>query len=563
MSLRRALAVLLGAALPVAALAAPGPAGAATTFDPAAARGWLLDQQQADGGFELSGFPGFETPDAVLALAAVGQTGTGWDEAEALAAVEAATTDGGADPLDAVDAWVDSVQGGDDATAAAAQAGKVVALVTEPLGLDAGDFDPADDSTAPVDLLAAIEAAEGDGSYPSLVFTAQVYVAWALGALGEPVPSALIDLIEGAQKPNGGFDYSGLPDPGPVDPDTTAVAIIALVVAGEPADGPTVAAARAALGRTQTPTGDWAAAFDDGNPNSTAMVALVAATLGLRVEDPAWRDAADERLAGLPLPSPIRALARWQVDDGHVSSPNDAWGLNTFATAQALQAIAADSGAWPYVVDAGIEAPAVNADRRLVNALYLDLLGRPADAAGAAFWEGELAAGRTPAEVARALTGTREYAIRVAHDGAERYLGGELTAAELDEAVTDVRAGRRTALYGRMLAEGDAPADEWAADLFRLALGREGSDADVAWIVDSVDGGARTRAQAATAVLDSSEGRGRWVSETYRDRLRRHAGAAERAFWVGQLGRGRNPSHLVAQIAGSAEYRSLTLPTVR
>jgi len=87
MSLRRALAVLLGAALPVAALAAPGPAGAATTFDPAAARGWLLDQQQADGGFELSGFPGFETPDAVLALAAVGQTGTGWDEAEALAAV--------------------------------------------------------------------------------------------------------------------------------------------------------------------------------------------------------------------------------------------------------------------------------------------------------------------------------------------------------------------------------------------------------------------------------------------------------------------------------------------
>ena len=263
------------------------------------------------------------------------------------------------------------------------------------------------------------------------------------------------------------------------------------------------------------------------------------------------------------IPSPIRALARWQVDDGHVSSPNDAWGLNTFATAQALQAIAADSGAWPYVVDAGIEAPAVNADRRLVNALYLDLLGRPADAAGAAFWEGELAAGRTPAEVARALTGTREYAIRVAHDGAERYLGGELTAAELDEAVTDVRAGRRTALYGRMLAEGDAPADEWAADLFRLALGREGSDADVAWIVDSVDGGARTRAQAATAVLDSSEGRGRWVSETYRDRLRRHAGAAERAFWVGQLGRGRNPSHLVAQIAGSAEYRSLTLPTVR
>ncbi len=30
---------------------------------------WLKTQQQADGGFEVAGFPGFETPDAVLAIA--------------------------------------------------------------------------------------------------------------------------------------------------------------------------------------------------------------------------------------------------------------------------------------------------------------------------------------------------------------------------------------------------------------------------------------------------------------------------------------------------------------
>ena len=32
---------------------------------------WLKTQQQPDGGFEVSGFPGFETPDAVLAIATV------------------------------------------------------------------------------------------------------------------------------------------------------------------------------------------------------------------------------------------------------------------------------------------------------------------------------------------------------------------------------------------------------------------------------------------------------------------------------------------------------------
>lgn len=556
------IGALSAAALSLTVVAAPvTPAGAAPQAGPdvPAAVDWLVDQQQADGGFELSGFPGFETPDAVLALAAAAQDGPGWDRDDALAAVEATTTDGH-DPLDAVDAWVDSVQGDPMATASAKaqQASKVMVLVTEPLGLDPNDFDPAADSEDPVDLEAAMLAAADGGAYGALPFTGRLYVAWALAARDLPVPAALVAAIEAAQKPNGSFDYTGLPTPADVDPDTTAVAIIALLLAGEPADGPVLSAARAGLGLAQLPTGNWATAFDDGNPNSTSAVVIGAATMGVAGDDPAWRDTADERLTGVPYPSPVRAISRWQAADGHIASPNDAFGLNTFATSQGIQAVAAAQGAWPYEVDPGFTEPSASANRRLVNALYVDLLGRPADAAGATFWEGQLDAGRTPAEVARSLTRTTEYATRVVVDASLRYRGAVPSAEELSVFVPAVLAGDRDEVFAAMFAETMEDPEDWAADLFLTVLGRPGSEADIDWALGLLDGGALHLDDVALIVLRSPEARGVWVSDTYLDLLRRSPNRADRTFWVGQLGAGRNPSHLVAQIAGSAEYRRQT-----
>src|SRR4051812_42908325 len=66
----------LGLLVPVVA-----PAGAAPAADPTvtAARSFLVASQQTDGSFELAGFPGFETPDAVLALAEAGVQSAGGD----------------------------------------------------------------------------------------------------------------------------------------------------------------------------------------------------------------------------------------------------------------------------------------------------------------------------------------------------------------------------------------------------------------------------------------------------------------------------------------------------
>ena len=48
---------------------------------------WLKTQQQTDGGFEVAGFAGFETPDAVLAIASAAQTTFAWNPVTARTAV--------------------------------------------------------------------------------------------------------------------------------------------------------------------------------------------------------------------------------------------------------------------------------------------------------------------------------------------------------------------------------------------------------------------------------------------------------------------------------------------
>src|SRR4051794_4016908 len=115
--------------------APPAEAAAAT-----AAASWIADQQQPDGGFDVSGFQGFETPDAVLAIAEAAQTGPTWSTAAALAAIEALEYggSGGPNPLDAVDDWVVDAHSG--AGVNAGEASKILLFVVGPLGLDPTDF---------------------------------------------------------------------------------------------------------------------------------------------------------------------------------------------------------------------------------------------------------------------------------------------------------------------------------------------------------------------------------------------------------------------------------------
>jgi len=557
----------------------PGaPTGAAPTprSTPAidAAVAWLETQQQADGGFEVGMFPGFETPDAILALASAGQTSEDWDTEEALAAVEAVTTGGETpkDALDSVDDWVDSVQGSEaSAGAKAQQAAKVIVLVTEPLGLDETDFDPSGDTETVVDLVGAINAAQGDGSFPGVTSTGKAYVVWAFAALDITVPPALFTAIAAGQQANGGFNFAGDPSGTGFDPDVTAAVVSALATAGKTtANDATLRKAVIGLGLQQRWNGEWAGEFDDGNPNSTAVTVEAMVAMGAPPEFPCWRNAADLRLSGLPYPSPIEALeARQDEATGRFTSPSDGFGVNTFATSQAIQGLAAAEGQWPYE-GAGCTALEASGNRRTVHALYIDLLVRLADPAGADYWTQQFDGGMKPALLAKRFTGTPEYAGRVVERLYQQYLGRSATPQERETDGGVIIAGRRLDLIAALLASqeyydntaptfpsGPATNETWAEAMFQSITGRPAGPGDVDFILDQLEAG-KTRLQITRSILRTREGLGVLVRELYRQLLRRNPSAADRAFWGDQLARGVSSERLVTLIAGSAEYRAST-----
>jgi len=326
---RRRVAVIAGA-LALAFLASAcrytgwtdGPARAAGND----AVDWLKSQQLADGGFEVAGFPGFETPDAVLAIAEDAQQQWAWNKPQALAAVQAVVRNGN-DPLDYLD---DFAEGGINA----GQAAKLIVLVTAPLGLSATAFDPEGDGAT--NLVAIIDAgAQPNGSYGA--FNATLYAAIAKRLVSGSVPANTLAYIRAAQEASGGFNYLGDPNGNFADVDTTAAAIEALAAANVPGTDTDLRQALAFLAYAQRPNGAWQS-FGSDDPNSTSMAMLGITAAGFDPNARCWRDVVAPPLAGNPYAKPSDWLRAQQLPSGRVQSPNDGWGVNTFATSQTVQA---------------------------------------------------------------------------------------------------------------------------------------------------------------------------------------------------------------------------------
>ena len=292
-----------------------------------AATTWLDGQQQTDGGFEVAGFPGFETPDAVLAIAENAQTKYAWDRAKALAAVNAVKRNGHSG-LHALDDLA-------DAGLDAGQAAKLVVLDTAPLGLSATNFNPDGDAKA-VNLKAVITAgAQPNGSYGA--FNATLYAAIALRLLNGSVPANTVAYIRGAQQANGGWSFTGLPSGSDLDIDTTGLAIQALVAAKVAPNDGDLRAGLAFLAAQHKLDGAWQA-FGSDDPNSTSVATFAITASGFDPTKSCWRDVVAPGLAGNPYTSPIGWLRGRQLPDGHIASPNDGFGVNTFATSQSIEA---------------------------------------------------------------------------------------------------------------------------------------------------------------------------------------------------------------------------------
>jgi hypothetical protein len=325
---RRAAAVIAAAAL-VPALGAfrfTGFDHAPSRAAAANATSWLRTQQQADGSFEVAGFPGFETPDAIIAIAENAQQQAKWSRAQARAAVEA-TRRNGTSPLHAIDDLA-------DAGPNAGQAAKLVILVTRPLGLNPKKFDP--DGDGRTNLRAVVDAGlQADGSYGA--FNATLYAAIAKRFLGG-VPASTIANIRNAQEPNGGWNFTGDRTCNCADADTTALAIEALVSARVRKDDVDLRQGLAFLARSHRPTGAWQS-FGADDPNSTAVATMAITSAGFDPTVVCWRDVVAPERRGQQYTSPVGWLRQQQQGNGRIASPNDSFGVNTFPTSQTIQAI--------------------------------------------------------------------------------------------------------------------------------------------------------------------------------------------------------------------------------
>ena len=67
------------------------------------------------------------------------------------------------------------------------------------------------------------------------------------------------------------------------------------------------------------------------------MIAITA--LGYDPNVACWRDAGDPGLSGTAYASPTAWVRSQQQSDGHIASPNDGFGVNTFASTQSVEAL--------------------------------------------------------------------------------------------------------------------------------------------------------------------------------------------------------------------------------
>ena len=561
MSIRRFVAagIALSLTAPLVGLGS-GSAGAATTVDPVVtkARAWLLTQQEADGGFELANSPGFEGPDAVLALATSYQTGATWDRAGALASIQGLDNGEGKDPLDAIDDLVDD-EADPTTDAAAARAAKVIVLVADPLGIDPSDFDPSNDSAEPVDLVSRVTSQqEEDGTYDlGALFNGVLYSTIALRTQGLAVPDGLYQQILAGQRADGSWDYSGTPNAefGGNDVDTTALTLIALRHTGATTAVPAVNKAVKWLASVQAPSGAWQA-FGADDPNSTSMAIMALSDLHVDVTTAAWRAAFGSPVSGAYV-SPYTALRAMQRTDGRITSPNDGFGVNTFATTQTIQALSrpvflvaerevllaelskrvaspaaapVDTNAIDLASDTLGDNPSIRSARlaaatAVVNGqkgreaaaadLFKQAFNRNIDPSGRTYWSNKLTTISRPEMLAR-LTGSSEY---------YRKAGG--TIPTFVDAVYQSVLGRTPDPSGRTF---------WINQLNR---GR------------SVESVART-------LVASSEYRRTHARATFQRILDRQPTTGERDYWTTKLATTR-VEVLIATLASSAEFYDVTI----
>jgi hypothetical protein len=204
---------------------------------------------------------------------------------------------------------------------------------------------------------------------------------------------------------------------------------------------------------------------------------------------------------------------------------------------------------------------AASPNARWVQALYHDLLGRPADAAGLMAFTVALDGGATRDQVVVAFEAGAERRPLIVGSLYNAYLHRSPNPAELNGFEQFLAGGGTDEQLGAMLlgsseylnSRGGGTTDGFLSALYCDTLNRSIDPAALhAWGQAIANG--TTRQQVAQAVLSSSEYRGDLVEELYLRFLRRMPSPTDRAFWVGEMNGGATDEQVIALLLSSQEY---------
>ncbi|HUP27990.1 MAG TPA: prenyltransferase/squalene oxidase repeat-containing protein [Chloroflexia bacterium] len=218
---------------------------------------WTRTQQQGDGSF--AGFGVGSTVDAVLAFLAAGQD-------------PSALTQGGSTPITFLESHVG------DLAKTPGSAGKMLVAAAR-LTQAGGQYIGAKQLTQAVSL----SYDPGTGHYGKDAI-GHAFAVLGVAATGQ-VPSDAAKYLKAIQTRDGGWAFTGDTAAGAADTNTTAVAVQALIAAGEPETSPVIQRALAYLATQQNPDGGYPyqkggefGSESDVNSSAYVMQALIAAS---------------------------------------------------------------------------------------------------------------------------------------------------------------------------------------------------------------------------------------------------------------------------------------------
>jgi hypothetical protein len=197
-----------------------------------------------------------------------------------------------------------------------------------------------------------------------------------------------------------------------------------------------------------------------------------------------------------------------------------------------------------------------------INKLYHDLLNRPADAGGIAYFNQQLAQGTTRTQLSMVLMTSNEFRDDVVTAQYQRFFGnapdsGGLTfwASQLADGTTDQSLSvslASSAEFSAMHSSNTA----FVTALYWAVFNRAPDSGGLTSWVNALNGGA-TRASVAHGFVYSDEANRQIVSGFYTTLLGRAADSGGVTYWAAQIDAGVTYETVEASFTGSAEYYGL------